>query len=67
MSILTESDQRTYTIIGAAMEVHRVLGCGFGEPVYQQAMEIELNDRAIPNRPQIEFRVNYKGHELNAY
>ena len=67
MSILTKSDPRTFAIIGAAMEVHRVLRNGFLEPVYQQAMEIELNERSIPNRPQIEFRVNYKGHELDAY
>jgi GxxExxY protein len=67
MSILTESDPRTYAIIGAAMEVHRLLGCGFLEPVYHQAMEIELNDRSIPFHAQIEFRVNYKGQELDAY
>jgi GxxExxY protein len=67
MSILTQSDTRTYAIIGAAMEVHRLLGCGFLEPVYQEAMEIELSDRLIPHRPQIEFRVNYKGRELDAY
>jgi GxxExxY protein len=67
MSILTESDSRTFAIIGAAMEVHRLLGSGFVEPVYQQAMEIELNNRSIPYRPQIEFRVNYKGQELDAY
>jgi GxxExxY protein len=67
MSILTESDPRTYAIIGAAMEVHRLLGCGFLEPVYHQAMEIELNDRSIPFHTQIEFRVNYKGQELDAY
>jgi GxxExxY protein len=67
MSNLTESDPRTYVIIGAAMEVHRLLGCGFLEPVYQEALEIELANRCIPFRPQQEFRVNYKGWELDAY
>lgn len=67
MSNLTESDPRTYAIIGAAMEVHRQLGCGFFEPVYQQALEIELLDRSIPCRPQLEFRINYKGRELEAF
>ncbi|MGH9905611.1 MAG: GxxExxY protein [Pyrinomonadaceae bacterium] len=67
MSILTESDPRTYAIIGAAMEVHRQLGCGFLETVYQEALKIELVDRSIPFRQQLEFRVNYKGHELGAY
>lgn len=67
MSILTQSDPRTYAIIGAALEVHRLLGCGFLEPVYQQAMKIELDHREIPNRPQIEFRVYYKGQALDAH
>jgi GxxExxY protein len=67
LSILTESDPRTYAIIGAAMEVHRLLGCGFIEPVYQDALEIELRTRSIPFRAQPRFRVNYKGHELDAY
>jgi GxxExxY protein len=67
MSILTQSDPRTYAIIGGAMEVHRWLGCGFLETVYQQALEIELRDRSIPFCARQEFRVNYKGYELEAY
>lgn len=66
MNILTESDPRTYSIIGAAMEVHRELGCGFLEPVYQAALEVELGSRCIPFRPHQEFRVNYKGRALEA-
>jgi hypothetical protein len=67
MPILTQSDPRTYAIIGGAMEVHRLLGCGFLETVYQEALEIELRDRSIPFRAHPEFRVSYKGYELQAY
>lgn len=41
-------DPRTYTIIGAAIEVHRQLGCGFLEALYQEAPTIGRAKRSIP-------------------
>ncbi|HEX2980635.1 MAG TPA: GxxExxY protein [Anaerolineaceae bacterium] len=54
----------TFQIIGAAMEVHNSLGCGFLESVYQEALEIEFTSRHIPFKPQILIPVTYKGHPL---
>ena len=46
------------------MDVHRVLGCGFLEAVYQEAMGIELAERKIPFFPQVELSIQYKGRLL---
>lgn len=59
-------DPRTYAIIGAAMEVHRHLGCGFLEPVYQDALAVELRLRGIPFRREEPIAVLYKGIELES-
>jgi len=59
-------DDQTYQIIGAALDVHKELGCGFLEPVYQEALELELGDRRIPFRAQAEIPVFYKGRKLRA-
>jgi GxxExxY protein len=67
MNILTESDPRTYAIIGAAMEVHRQLGCGFLEPIYQEAFALELVNRKIPFTSELRFRISYKAQQLEKY
>jgi GxxExxY protein len=59
-----ETDPQTYAIIGAAMEVHRVLGCGFLEAPYASALEIELQLRGIPISREVFFPLTYKGHAL---
>jgi GxxExxY protein len=57
--------KETYDIVGAAMEVHRCLGQGFLESVYQEALELELKNRKIPYVPQKQIEIYYKQQLLN--
>ena len=59
-----EKDQQTFAILGAAMEVHRTLGAGFLEAVYQAALAIELDERGIRYQREVEIPVSYKGQQL---
>jgi GxxExxY protein len=53
-----------FAVIGAAIEVHRELGPGFLEAVYQEAMELELADRGIPFLAQEPLTIRFKARIL---
>ena len=57
-------DERTYSIIGAALEVHKELGCGFLEAVYQEALQKEFAIQRIPFKSQPIVAIKYKGEPL---
>jgi GxxExxY protein len=56
--------EEVYAVVGAAIEVHRELGVGFLEAVYQDAMERELALRGIAFEAQRELVIHYKGQPL---
>jgi GxxExxY protein len=57
-----ELDVLARKVIGAAIEVHRVLGAGFLESVYEEALCLELSSRNILFIRQPAIAVEYKGH-----
>lgn len=56
--------QEGYALMGAAFEVHKVLGGGLLEEIYQEALEIELEMRTIPYQPKQDLATYYKDRML---
>jgi GxxExxY protein len=59
-----EVDGLAYAVIGAAIEVHRLLGPGFLEEVYHKALKVEFEIRGIPHKSKHPVVVNYKGRPI---
>ena len=60
-------DEQTYAIIGVAMKVHRELGHGFLEAVYQEAFSIELKNQCIPFQREVHIPIYYDGIILSTH
>ncbi len=60
-------EEMTDRVLGAAVEVHRVLGPGFLEAVYREALGHELALRRIPFEPEVKIPVQYKGFPIGTY
>ena len=61
---MEEKDPLTELVIGAAIEVHRLMGPGLLESVYQRCMEEELRLRDCPAERQVRIPLLYKGVEI---
>ena len=57
--------EECYNVIGCCMEVHNHLGCGFLEPVYQEALSLEFSKQSIPFEKEKLLDVYYKGSMLS--
>ena len=56
--------EESYKIMGACFEVYKEKGCGFLEAVFQECLELELTDQAIPFLAQPNLSLEYKGRPL---
>lgn len=62
-----ELEQLSAAVIGAAIAVHRELGPGFIESVYEKALAIELEECGIPFERQVSIPLMYKGVGIGAH
>lgn len=56
----------THRIIGCAMEVHKILGSGFQEVIYQRALGIEMNKQGLGFKRELEMTIFYKEIEIGS-
>jgi GxxExxY protein len=57
--------EESFKIIGACMKVHRTLGPGFLEAVYEEALEKEFLNQKIPFKKQVKLELYYENQKLN--
>ena len=59
-----EINELTHKVIGCAMQVHRTLGNGFQEVIYQRALSIELNYKNIAHQREMEMPLHYREQDI---
>ena len=64
---LEEINRVTERIIGAAIEVHRILRCGLFESLYRSALSIEFDNGGLPHEREVQIPAVYKGRLLGQY
>jgi GxxExxY protein len=64
MNNVEEINELTHKVIGCAMQVHRVLGNGFQEVIYQRALSIELNHNGIAHQREMEMDLHYREQHI---
>ena len=57
----------SFKVVGAAIEVHKHLGPGLLESIYQKCLAIELLERGINFQQEVEIPISYKGHLVQGY
>jgi len=57
----------SFKIIGCAIGVHKALGPGFSELVYERALEIDLKKQGLAYERQKPFRVSYEGESVGDF
>jgi len=66
MLLDTRFNRLTETVIGCAMQVHRILGTGFQEVIYQRSLAVELDRAGVVFGREIEMPLFYKGVEVGS-